>query len=231
MKKLLTMALAGAAFVGLSIVPASAAILTGVFDVTMWNGPPNGVDSRNVASALPTGIPDAHFTYTGPLSWIDIEPQNSTPLGNLAASFVTLGNISGYSSPNGTLTTLAQLAALSLSIAGNGYDTFFKITGTYIGPGGSITHDDGAVLKLNGTTVVNSPSQTVAITDNFANPLGNNPVPFELWYVSANGAPSVLILTAVPEPATWAMMILGFLGIGFLAYRGKRNNQAGFRLA
>src|SRR5262249_22357776 len=24
---------------------------------------------------------------------------------------------------------------------------------------------------------------------------------------------------AVPEPATWAMMLLGFLGLGFLAYR------------
>jgi hypothetical protein len=26
---------------------------------------------------------------------------------------------------------------------------------------------------------------------------------------------------AVPEPATWAMMLLGFLGIGFLACRNK----------
>jgi hypothetical protein len=28
-------------------------------------------------------------------------------------------------------------------------------------------------------------------------------------------------LTAVPEPSTWAMMILGFAGIGFMAYRRK----------
>jgi PEP-CTERM motif-containing protein/hapalindole biogenesis HpiC1 cyclase-like protein len=28
-------------------------------------------------------------------------------------------------------------------------------------------------------------------------------------------------VTAVPEPATWAMMILGFAGIGFMAYRRK----------
>lgn len=31
-------------------------------------------------------------------------------------------------------------------------------------------------------------------------------------------------ITAVPEPSTWAMMILGFAGIGFLTYR--RRNQA-----
>jgi hypothetical protein len=28
-------------------------------------------------------------------------------------------------------------------------------------------------------------------------------------------------LAAVPEPSTWAMMILGFAGIGFMAYRRK----------
>jgi hypothetical protein len=30
-----------------------------------------------------------------------------------------------------------------------------------------------------------------------------------------------LTIAAVPEPSTWAMMILGFAGIGFMAYRRK----------
>jgi hypothetical protein len=34
----------------------------------------------------------------------------------------------------------------------------------------------------------------------------------------------------VPEPATWAMMIMGFMGIGFLAYR-RRATPTSFRLA
>jgi hypothetical protein len=34
---------------------------------------------------------------------------------------------------------------------------------------------------------------------------------------------------AVPEPATWAMMLLGFFGVGFLAYR--RKGQGSVRLA
>jgi opacity protein-like surface antigen len=33
---------------------------------------------------------------------------------------------------------------------------------------------------------------------------------------------------AVPEPATWAMMVLGFVGVGFMAYR--RRGHASFRL-
>jgi PEP-CTERM motif len=32
-------------------------------------------------------------------------------------------------------------------------------------------------------------------------------------------------VSAVPEPSTWAMMILGFVGVGFLAYR-RRNGAA-----
>jgi hypothetical protein len=41
-----------------------------------------------------------------------------------------------------------------------------------------------------------------------------------------NGAFS--ITAGVPEPATWAMMVLGFLGVGFMAYRRKSNHS--FRL-
>jgi hypothetical protein len=33
----------------------------------------------------------------------------------------------------------------------------------------------------------------------------------------------------VPEPATWAMLVLGFAGVGFMAYR--RKNKAAFRIA
>ena len=40
----------------------------------------------------------------------------------------------------------------------------------------------------------------------------------------------VASVAAVPELSTWAMMILGFAGIGTMAYR-KRNGSAGFRFA
>jgi hypothetical protein len=38
-----------------------------------------------------------------------------------------------------------------------------------------------------------------------------------------------VVVTAVPEPFTWAMMILGFFGVGFMAYR--RKSLGGLRLA
>jgi hypothetical protein len=36
------------------------------------------------------------------------------------------------------------------------------------------------------------------------------------------GGPGIFTLTAVPEPSTWAMMLLGFAGLGFAGYRRTR---------
>jgi hypothetical protein len=62
--------------------------------------------------------------------------------------------------------------------------------------------------------------------------------PFSIGTVSGNDifetGPSgfgvgTLAVSAVPEPSTWAMMILGFAGIGFMAYR--RKSKPTFRFA
>jgi hypothetical protein len=46
---------------------------------------------------------------------------------------------------------------------------------------------------------------------------GNNTALHVIDNVVLNTMPTQV--TAVPEPSTWAMMILGFAGVGFLAYR------------
>jgi hypothetical protein len=38
---------------------------------------------------------------------------------------------------------------------------------------------------------------------------------------SSSNVSGLFTVTAVPEPSTWAMIILGFLGVGFAAYRRK----------
>src|SRR5258705_2676638 len=54
-------------------------------------------------------------------------------------------------------------------------------------------------------------------------PFGSDRMHFQVWTLGAgdieitHGASP----NAVPEPSTWAMMILGFSGIGFIAYRRK----------
>ena len=44
--------------------------------------------------------------------------------------------------------------------------------------------------------------------------------------ISAN-----LQVAAVPEPSTWAMMLLGFCGIVFMGARNRRREGHAFRLA
>jgi hypothetical protein len=69
-------------------------------------------------------------------------------------------------------------------------------------------------------TPYTSPFETTAITGVFT---VNGQHDLLLDYVAGNGSPSVLQLSvaAVPQPSTWAMMILGFASIGFMAYRRK----------
>ena len=45
-----------------------------------------------------------------------------------------------------------------------------------------------------------------------------------------NGLDNITVSAAVPEPSTWAMMILGFAGIGYMTYR-RRNQNAPLRVA
>ena len=46
---------------------------------------------------------------------------------------------------------------------------------------------------------------------------------------AAGGSGNSTIVVGVPETSTWAMMIFGFLGVGFLAYR--RKEAPSFRIA
>jgi hypothetical protein len=56
------------------------------------------------------------------------------------------------------------------------------------------------------------------------------PIYFTADLVQADGKTGNVgaVMTAVPEPSTWAMMILGFFGVGFMAYR---KSQGSLRLA
>lgn len=45
-------------------------------------------------------------------------------------------------------------------------------------------------------------------------------------YYSYNDPATVSYTTGVPEPSTWAMMLLGFVGLGYAGYRRARAGHA-----
>ena len=50
---------------------------------------------------------------------------------------------------------------------------------------------------------------------------------FQLSSIASGPATlTISAVAAVPEPSTWAMMVLGFAGVGFMAYRRKRTGNA-----
>jgi hypothetical protein len=53
---------------------------------------------------------------------------------------------------------------------------------------------------------------------------GNDPngVPIAQFYDSYTGGSFTTAAGSVPEPSTWAMMLIGFAGLGFAGYRGSR---------
>ena len=69
----------------------------------------------------------------------------------------------------------------------------------------------------------------------YSRPLHRSPAVynFQLSYGECCAGPAELIWSfrgapvggAVPEPATWAMMLLGFGGIGFAMRRGRKQNE------
>jgi hypothetical protein len=212
--------------------PAKADVL-----VSFWSISTPGIATN--ATGTPAGLADASFVYTGALNWFNPPPQNGPdPLADLVGTFLDPNSIVNYTSPSGHIGSAALFAATSMSASGYTYASFFQITGLYTAAGpvtATVSHDDGFSMTVNGLSVFSNAPPTSEVTDTFGLAAGTHP--FVIDYVAANGSPSVFnfdanvtFTTGVPEASTWAMMILGFFGVGFMAYR-RKGNQSGIRLA
>lgn len=68
--------------------------------------------------------------------------------------------------------------------------------------------------------------QTIGAALGLSGIASNGPGPYELFIGIATdrqGDLTVTQISGVPESSTWAMILLGFASIGFMAYRRKRN--------
>ena len=86
--------------------------------------------------------------------------------------------------------------------------------------GDKVKFTSGALTNLGPFTL-----NGVTVSDFQFSVLGSGNYAGGTWY-NPEGGTSTLQITAdftapVPEPSTWAMMILGFAGVGFMAYRRK----------
>jgi hypothetical protein len=206
-----------AAFLG-----ATLAMLAGAAHAVTYSNTPNG------GSINPFGFPDS-LTY-GEV----ITPTISGTLTSFTLSLIgsvggsiqgSVGTWNGPAAPAvgfGSPTTLFTSAAIVTGIGGGDY-TF--------NPNVSVTAGSQYVLflsvhGLDATTTTAMPTAFSGATgidyfvwNNTSSPYGNSA--WNYFFATNNVATSYTVSSAVPEPSTWAMMILGFAGVGFMAYRRK----------
>jgi PEP-CTERM motif len=146
---------------------------------------------------------------------------------NLDVTSGTVFNISNFSAAllgGGTLTT-ATVGSKNLD--GFGDFSFTANTGSKVTTSGSFEIDLtlGTFVGVSPYLGTNDRGQTFAAQMGFCGTSGCTGTSGFANTGFAGGA----AVTPVPEPSTWAMLILGFAGIGFMAYR--RKSQGHFRLA
>jgi PEP-CTERM motif len=177
---------------------------------------------------------------------IDITQQGSdvvvTGLGTVNTT--DLAQIGGF-----TQTDIVNGSSGIVQIGSGSVVLFFPITGpTSFGSGGvatassssgslfSITGFDGGEIGL---PIGYASGSFISGTDTFDSTtiaaLGLTPGTYT-YTVGEPNLDSIVLnignVSAVPEPSTWAMMILGFAGIGFMAYRRKNSyNKMAFNAA
>jgi hypothetical protein len=128
---------------------------------------------------------------------------------NLAPDF------SAFVDKGGVITTF--LVPGSVSTQALGVNDLGNIVGDYVLPNGNML----GFLDVNGAFTILDPFNSTAVTANGIN--NNNQIVG--FFVDANDNTIGFISPAVPEPSTWAMMLLGFAGLGFLAHRRRRETK------
>jgi hypothetical protein len=192
----------------LPIGPAWAA------NITLFN---TGVDSSGNLLVGGNGTVDGHYTIF----------STTDPTATLGASAVT------YNFPYPIAETTSRWLATTASGGGGGVTTFrqsFDLTGfdpATASITGQAAADNSMRIFLNGNLVVANASSSFStftpwmISSGFV--AGVNTLDFELTDRGVPGAFNInnlvgtaerQVVGAVPEPATWAMMILGFGAIG-----------------
>ena len=200
---------------------ANGSFETGNFDGWVYSGTagdnnPAVVIPYNSSNSYPTGA------YGEP---IPANPGGFGSAGSFAAYFVS----------DFATETLSQTISLGVGVYSIGFSAYL--------PQNGFNNQFDAIFSgsVIGTTLLatnvaaNTPKQwydfvtTVEITQ-----AGDYTTAFTF---TTNGRPAkdvvidqvFVVAGAVPEPSTWAMMILGFLGVGFVAYR--RKARSALRLA
>ena len=139
------------------------------------------------------------------------------------------GNYTTIDDPLGVGGTFALGINNKDEVVGFYYDSLHRQNGFLFSNGNYTTLDDP--LGLNGTyaTGINDASKIVGyyLAPEF-NPVGGFFGSFGHGFLASEHGS---LASTVPEPSTWAMMLMGFAGLGFMTYRRTKKNTTALAAA
>jgi len=157
--------------------------------------------------------------------------------GTTSTSNLTFSDVTSFGGTTSSdQLSVGNFGTFSLASGTDGYNgTHFTLFVDFTAPANTNPNPGDFLAIITGGVTVNSGSLHVNFNNTpqlFTYAGGTFTLELNDLDVSVGGSTNVsglLIASPVPEPSTWAMMMLGFMGVGFMAYR--RRGRPSFRLA
>jgi hypothetical protein len=167
------------------------------------------------------------FDWSISSSFPYIQGNGTLTVSNVGADQYSVSAITGSISDarSGTPCTPIFDTITGLLTPGQAYGGLTHVGGdnTLSYPTAPFLDGDGIVFAIGNCPFASGCFMNIYYAPNVFDP-GN---PYRLFESNSGASQVDFVLTAaVPEPSTWAMMILGFCGLGFMAYRRKQNGPA-----
>ena len=217
-------------------------MVAGAMAVTAFAGTANAVTTFDAALLDPPGV---YYGTGNPNSGFTVDTENGIELGlgtqmrfgaAVAPSPIT-GNIyyvpAGYY-PSTTDALWNFRYSVNLQTSGSTLSTItptITISDLFNAPVSFNPLAFGPATYLN---VGFQDSQNIGFSGGYYNPLLNDTYTITLSVLDANNnslGSVTEVINATPLPSTWLMLLSGFVGLGFFAYRGSKKNAAALAAA
>jgi hypothetical protein len=236
----------GVAFVALTVGSAIPAFATSIVYSSDFSSGSTADFSGGSLTTSPSGVQFLEFGGAGGYSTLTLTGLQPHTMVSLSFSLYAVGsmdgnvNVIGGGAGDYFTVTSGGNTVFNEAFAnyGNGELQSYPVAGSQPGTGaatlnalgysgfpqGSAGIQDAEYTITN--QIVLSTASTISFTfiDNSNEGMGN-----EFYGIDNVTVSTDAITTAVPEPSTWAMMLLGFAGLGFMGYR--RKNKTALNVA